>query len=336
MERIELGGSGVSITRVVFGAMATRDNSRERQRENLHAALEAGVTAIDTAPLYDFGVSERLVGEETAGRRDAVQILTKVGLRWDGNHGRVLFRGPGTDGVMRTVRCDSRPLAVRRDVEESLARLGTDVLDLVQVHRPDEDTPIADTMGELLRLRQEGKLRAIGVSNYSAEQVRLAQHALGEVRLASHQLHYSLLERSAERELGALAAQLGHRILAYSPLERGLLGGREPERAPRDLRDALATLRATAARCDISPAQAALAWLLAQPRVGGVIVGAGTPEQARDAAGAGAIALEPADLAALDRAFAGVRAPHRSRPGLARRALRKLRRVGTRARGLLR
>jgi aryl-alcohol dehydrogenase-like predicted oxidoreductase len=332
---IELGRSGLQVSRVVFGAMATRDNGPEQQKANLQAALDAGVTAIDTAPLYDFGLSERLVGEAIAERRAAVVVLTKVGLRWDDDHGEVLFSGRGSDGVLRTVRRDSRPAAVRRDVEESLVRLGVEALDLVQVHHPDRHTPIAETMGELLRLRDEGKLRAIGVSNYSASEVHAAQRALGDVPLASHQLQYSLLQRWPEQEPLPIARETRHGVLAYSPLARGVLGGRTPERAERRLRDAIELQRAMASRLGVSSAQLALAWLLAQDGLSAVIAGASTPQQARDAAEAARLELSAPDLDALGSAFAGCRIPGAPDPSIARRAVRKARRVAGRVRRLL-
>lgn len=299
----------------------SRGDPAERVR-TLHAAIDAGITSIDTAPLYDFGESERLVGQAIADRRSRVQVLGKVGLRWDDDHGEVLFEAQQEQGPLRVVRRDSRPVSVRRDVEQSLRRLGIDALDLCQVHHPDPSVPIADTMGELLRLRDEGKLRAIGVSNYSAAQVNEAARALGGVPLASVQSEYSLLRREVERELVGAVQALGAGLLAYSPLMHGLLAGRmarrrrlpqgdhrrwdpafHPLNVARVERARLEALEPLARRHGVSEAQVALAWVLHQPGVTAVIAGGSSPAQARSNARAAELVLHPVELADLAAAF---------------------------------
>lgn len=319
-----LGRSPLQISRVVFGAMAlSRDYATGDRVRVIRAALDAGITSIDTAPLYELGRCEEVVGEAIRDVRNRVQVLTKVGLRWDASHGELFLTARGPDGQPREVRRDSRPEAIRRDVVESLQRLSIEHLDLVQIHQRDPETPIAETMGELLRLMQEGKLGAIGVSNFGAAEMAEAQAALGDVPLASVQSRYSCVRREVEREVlpAAIADSVG--FLAYSPLEKSLLAGRlldgggSPGRtragllAPRNARKVGAVLRNTVApiaeRHEASFSQIALAWLLAQPGVTGVIAGASSPEQASDNARASAIALTEVEIGDIRRAYEELR-----------------------------
>jgi len=357
---VALGRSGLQVSRVVFGAMALSSASRDpaSRERTIHAAVDAGITSIDTAPLYDFGACEELLGRALAGLRQRVQILTKVGLRWDDPqaHGQVLFPFVDAAGRQQAVRRNSRPESVRLEVERSLQRLRVDVLDLVQVHHLDPDTPIEDTMGALAELRRAGKLRAIGVSNYSAAQMARAQAALGDdVPLASNQVHYSLLERWPEVEVlpRARADRIG--VLAYSPLERGLLAGDvtqrarfasddgrrhepafHPENLARIAAAAEASLLPIARAHDATVAQVALAWLLAQPGLSAVIAGASSAEQAQRNARAMALVLSADEVARIRAAFAAVKLdPHAGLDPLSR-VRRKVERLAARVKRRLR
>lgn len=316
-----LGRTDLQISAVVFGAMSFARRDPAQRERTLHAAVEAGITSIDTAPLYEFGESERMVGRAIADRRDRVQVLTKVGLRWDDDHGDVLFTTVDEHGAPRVVRRDSRPQSVRRDVEQSLQRLGVDTLDLCQVHHPDPHVPIADTMGELLRLREQGKLRAIGVSNYSAQQVEQAKRALGDVPLASLQSEYSLLSRGVERD-GLLAVRHhGLGFLAYSPLKHGLLAGRRRLAFDDDRRYRPVFAPVNVARIDyarehglgplarhhgLAEAQVALAWVLGKPGVTAVIAGASDEAQVRANVAAAGLRLRAGEQAGLEAEFGRV------------------------------
>ncbi len=340
---------------LIFGAMARRA-ADDREREALiRAAVDLGITAIDTAPLYDFGRCEAQIGRALRGvPRDRVQLLTKVGLRWDGQaHGRVLFsftdtqgghslgghsqggHSPGrhSQGRQVDVKKDSRPEAVRDDVMNSLKRMNVDYLDLVQIHHPDVDTPIADTLGALLDLRAAGVIRAIGVSNFDAEQVAAAQAALGDVPLCSVQNEYSLLRREVEADLLPHCRRHDIRLLAYSPLAAGALAQRVPQIADRAavqrLRAARAVLTEIAAAHRASDAAVALAWLMAQPGAVSAVAGASTPQQLADNRAALDIRLLADELRTLDEAFAAVRWPASWEIGdsLARRAARRGRRL---------
>jgi len=325
VEQIQLGRSGLRVSRVVHGAMETGDDSQSdaERIDIICAAIDAGSTSIDTAPQYGLGRSERLVGQAIRGRRDQVQILTKVGSRWDdpSEHGQVLFQVRDEHGRTLLMRRNCRPESVRLEVERSLTRLGVDVLDLVQVHRHDPDTPIPDTMGALADLLREGKLRAIGVSNYDHRQVKHAQEALGAIPLACDQVSYNVIDRWIERDLLPLARERQIGVLTHSSLARGLLSGKfrtealpsaDPRRNdvyahPRNLHK-IATavergLRPIAERHAVSVAQIALAWLLAQPGLSAVIVGASSREQARASAAAADIPLGVEEERSIRAAF---------------------------------
>jgi aryl-alcohol dehydrogenase-like predicted oxidoreductase len=220
------------------------------------------------------------------------------------------------------VRKNSRPESVRTEVERSLERLGVDTIDLVQVHHRDTETPIADTMGALLDLLREGKLRAIGVSNYSVSEMAEARRALGDVPLASNQPEYNILHRSAEKELLPFAAKERIATLVYSPLAQGLLSGRatvkrryrlddwrwmlagfRPENRRRINRTLAERVEPIAAAHHWTIGQTMLGWLLGQPGVTATIAGARTPAQAIENAGAGEVVLSEGELASIREGF---------------------------------
>jgi len=343
---VALGRTELRISRVVFGAMALSSSSREPvQRERtIRAAVDAGISSIDTAPLYDFGACEELLGQALVGIREHVQILTKVGLRWDDPtaHGQVLFPFVDASGRPQAVRRNSRPESIRLEVERSLQRLRVEVLDLVQVHHPDLDTPIEDTMGALAELLRAGKLRAIGVSNYDPTQMRRAQAALGSIPLASNQVQYNLLERWPETGILPLARSEQIGVLAYSPLAQGVLSGNtrrdhfasddgrrnEPPFHPKNLARVAAAAESSlipiARAHDATVAQIALAWLLAQPGLSAVIVGASSAEQAKLNARVMTLSLAQAEEAQIRSAFASVSLDHHAGLDRVTRARRKI------------
>ena len=214
MERITFGGSGLTTSRIGLGTWAIGGcmwggADEAESIATIRSAVDRGVTLIDTAPVYGFGHAEELVGKALAegGLRDKVQIATKVGLSWkDGQPYR-----------------DSRAARVRQEVEDSLRRLRTDVIDLYQVHWPDPDTRILETAGVLADLRREGKIRAIGVSNFSPGQMETFRVA---APLHAVQPPYNLFERQAETDVLPYARRTGLTSLCYGALCRGLLAGR--------------------------------------------------------------------------------------------------------------
>jgi aryl-alcohol dehydrogenase-like predicted oxidoreductase len=214
MEPIAIGTSHVHTSRIGLGTWAIGGwmwggTDEAQSIATIRSAVERGVTLIDTAPVYGFGRSEEIIGKALAegGLRDEVQIATKTGLAW--NNGAV-FR-------------DSRPDRVRREIEDSLRRLRTDVVDLYQVHWPDLETPIADTARTLEDLRREGMIRAIGVSNFSPAQMDVFRTA---ARLDAVQPPYNLFEREIEADVLPYADHTGLTVLSYGALCRGLLSGR--------------------------------------------------------------------------------------------------------------
>jgi aryl-alcohol dehydrogenase-like predicted oxidoreductase len=349
-----LGRSGLTVPTVILGAMAPSGGCTRAERARVfHAAFDAGIRAVDTAPLYELGGSEEALGHVLAERSDPITVMTKVGMRWDDDHGDVLFEAV-IDGVRRVVRKDARPESIRRDVEESLRRLRLDCVDVVHLHHPDRHVALDESLGALAELVREGKARAIGLSNHEPSAVRRAIRALGEVPLASLQDDYSLLSRWAEAELlpACRSSEIG--FLCYSPLARGALSGSGvlaalPGNDPRRgdwlfhrsnvarLRPAVAELGAVARERGESPATTALAWLSAQPGVTGVIVGARTPEQAKANAEALGKTLDAPHERRLRSAFERVRldlaagtGPVDRALGLARRAARKIEKIARR------
>ncbi len=218
-----LGGSGIEASVVAFGAWAVggwwwggADDSESIAA--IREALDLGITLIDTAPAYGLGHSEEVVGTAIKGRRDEVVLATKCGLIWHADKGNHFFDESGKS-VRRYLGAES----IRYEVEQSLRRLQTDVIDLYQTHWQDPTTPIEETMGALLELKREGKIRAIGVSNASVEQMDEYRKA---GPLDADQEKYSMLVRNLDEGQLPYCEREGIAVLAYSPLAQGLLTGK--------------------------------------------------------------------------------------------------------------
>jgi aryl-alcohol dehydrogenase-like predicted oxidoreductase len=288
----------------------------------IHASLDAGVNFIDSAPAYGVGRAEQIVGKAIHDRRDRVVLATKCGLAWHTEKGRFHEIQWG-----RRVYRYLGPESIRYELEESLKRLQTDHIDLYQTHFQDETTPIEDTLGEFVRLKQEGKIRAIGLSNLSLAQLE-KYHRLGPVD--SDQEEYSMLNRDVEAELLPFCRAHNIALVAYSPLAQGLLcGNLSPERQfpegdfrrdhPRfsveNRKKAAALVQAleAVARCHgASLAQLAIAWTISPGRATHVLVGARDVDQAVENARAGDLQLNEDELALInqevDRYASGI--PH--------------------------
>lgn len=229
MEYRKIGESDLELSVVSFGAWAIGGwmwggAERKDAVEAIRAAYDLGVTSIDTAPIYGQGTSEEIVGEAIKDLpRDKVQILTKYGMRWDLAKGNLAFKTRNNNGVEIDVHKYAGRESIIKECEESLRRLGTDYIDLYQIHWPDVTTPIAETMEAVAQLIRDGKVRQAGVSNYNAEQMREAEKY---VRLVSNQVPYSMVKRDIEKELIPYCLENHKSIIAYSPLERGLLTGK--------------------------------------------------------------------------------------------------------------
>jgi aryl-alcohol dehydrogenase-like predicted oxidoreductase len=214
MEQIAIGKSGLMTSRIGLGTWAMGGwmwggTDEAQSIATIRSAIDRGVTLIDTAPVYGFGCSEESVGKALAegSLRDKVTIATKVGLAWK-------------DGA---VYRDFRPARIRQEIEDSLRRLRTDVIDLYQVHWPDFETPIAETARTLEELRREGRIRAIGVSNFSPTQTHMFR---AEAQLDAVQPPYNLFEREIDKDVLPYADDTGLTVLSYGALCRGLLSGR--------------------------------------------------------------------------------------------------------------
>jgi len=297
VELVDLGESGLRVSRVGLGCnnFGGRLGLGET-RAVVDAALEAGVTFFDTAEIYgDGGGSERLLGEVLEGRRDQVVLATK--FAWE----------PGA-GL-------AAPESIRRSIEGSLERLRTDRIDLYYLHRPDPEIPIGDTLGALDELVQAGKVRAIGCSNFSAEQLAAADRVAGEqgtARFTVLQNHYNLLRRDDDEDVLPLCRELGVAYIPYFPLASGLLTGkyRRGQAAPEGTRladreiedeqfDRIEALAGFAEERGHTLHELAIAALASTPGIASVIAGATKPEQVRANAAAASWQLSQDELAGV-------------------------------------
>lgn len=317
MEYRKLGSSDLKLSAITYGAFAIGGtmwggNEEKDSIESVQASIEHGVTTLDTAPFYGFGLSEEMVGKAIKGYdRTKIQLLTKFGLVWDGsNKGKGdFFFDAEKDGVSVPVYKYAAKENVIKEVEESLRRLKTDYIDLLQIHWPDSTTPIVETMEALDLLIQQGKIRAAGVSNYDVEQVTEAREKLN---IASDQVGYSMLNRGIEKELIPFAQNHDLGIIAYSPMERGLLTGKYFEGSSLKRNDHrndyfqqfdlpqiktfLDTIVPIANEKKITLSQLVLRWTTLQPGITVVLAGARNEGQAIANAKAMDINLTPEEL----------------------------------------
>lgn len=315
MEQRSLGRSGITVPPLMFGGNVfgwTIDKAQSHRM--LDRLVEAGLHAIDTADVYSAwapghqgGESETIIGEwlKASGKRRQVVIATKVGMKM----------GSGDQGLSRDW--------IMREVEASLRRLQTDVIDLYQAHKDDETVPLEETLGAFADLVKAGKVRAIGASNYSAPRLKQALEVSareGLPRYETLQPLYNLMDRKVfEEALGPLCRAEGIGVINYYALASGFLSGKYRSEAdfgkskrggnmgkyltPRGHK-VLAALDAVAGELAATPAQVAIAWLLAKPAVTAPIASATSAEQLEDLLRATALALNPAQVAALDAASA--------------------------------
>ena len=290
METIAIGTSGISASRIALGTWAMGgwmwggQSDEDQSIRTIESAIDRGITLIDTAPVYGFGRSEEIVGKALKGRRDDVVLATKA---------------HGTMGQDVNMAGNSRRWIVR-EVENSLRRLQTDYIDLYQMHRPDPDTDIDETLSALSDLVRAGKVRAIGCSTFPADLIVEAQWAAdrrGHHRFRSEQPRYSIFSRTIEADVLPVAERHGMGVLTYGPLSSGWLSGRaDPTRGHRaegfgarnfDLAipgnraklDAVGRLTELSAQAGIPLAHLAIGFVRAHPAVTSVIIGPRTPDQ---------------------------------------------------------
>lgn len=294
-----MGMAGVGGMRAMYGAVDI-----DEAMHTVHRALELGVNLFDTAEIYGPFVNEELLAKALRGRRDEAIISTKFGFDIVGG---------------RMIGVNSRPAHIRQAVEASLKRLETDHVDILFQHRVDPDVPIEDVIATMAALKQEGKIRAIGLSEAGAETIRRA-HGVHPIDVL--QSEYSLWERTIEEEILPVCRELGIGLMPYSPLGRGFLSGevKRAEELPADdyrrsdpryqgenfdiNMEIVGVIQAVAARHDASPAQIAIAWLLAQGDDIVPIPGCKRRRTLEDSVAATGLRLGAADLAGLSAASA--------------------------------
>jgi pyridoxine 4-dehydrogenase len=312
MNNTQLGSHGPQVSALGLGCMGMSDfygpSDRTESIATIHAALDQGITLLDTGDFYGMGHNEMLIGEALKGRkRDQVQISVKFGA----------LRSPTREWL----GYDSRPAAVRNFVAYSLQRLGVDYIDIYRPARLDPAVPIEDTVGAISDLIKEGYVRYIGLSEVGAKTIRRAQavHPIADL-----QIEYSLISRGIEKEILPVCRELGIGITAYGVLSRGLISGHWTKdrntgkdfrsMAPRfqsanlDTNLALVEkIRAIATQMGVSVAQVAIAWVAAQAAARKTsivpLVGARRRDRLTEALGALNVSLSAADLAALERAI---------------------------------
>jgi aryl-alcohol dehydrogenase-like predicted oxidoreductase len=319
MQQRKLGTTGPSVSAIGLGCMGMSDfygpADRSESIATLHAALDAGITLLDTGDFYGMGHNEMLIRDALTGRkRDNLQISVKFGALRDPNKGFLGY--------------DSRPAAIRNFVAYSLQRLGVETIDIYRPARLDPDVPIEESVGAMADMIKAGWIRHIGLSEVGSDTIRRA-HAVHPI--ADLQIEYSLLARGIESDILKTCRELGIGITAYGVLSRGLISGHwsKDRAAAQDFRqmsprfqganlDAnlalVDSLRAIAAEVGASPAQVAIAWVAAQGHDIVPLVGARRRDRLSEALGALDVKLTDAQLKALDKAFppgvaAGARYP---------------------------
>ncbi|MEQ8791876.1 MAG: aldo/keto reductase [Pirellulaceae bacterium] len=305
-----LGNTELRVSPVALGCwpisgMTSLDVNDEDSLKTLHAALDAGVNFFDTAYGYGAnGESERLIGRAIRDRRDEVVIATKCGLHWDESGKRVF---------------DTRPERIKQELDESLIRLGTDRVELLYLHAPHGDTPLAETAGAMKEMMESGKVRSVGVSNFTVPQME-EFHAVCPI--TANQPPYNMLQRQIERDALPWCRERGISVVVYWPLLKGLLAGKlardhvfppEDGRAKypqfqgeeyRKNQDFVDALRAVAADAGKTVAQVVVNWTIHQAGVTAALCGARRDHQIRETAGAVGWRLTDDQLRRIDQALA--------------------------------
>lgn len=316
MKYVKLGNTGLDVSRICLGCMSYGDASRgghpwvldeDEARPFFEKALSLGINFFDTANVYSVGSSEEFLGRalRDMANRDEVVIATKV-------HGQ-MRKGPNGAGLSRK--------EILTEVDHSLRRLGTDYIDLYQIHRFDPRTPIEETLEALHDVVRSGKVRYIGASSMYAWQFAKMQYtadAHGWTRFVSMQNHYNLLNREEEREMLPFCADQGVAVIPWSPLARGRLTRDWEESTKRSETDAFGSRLYDTASSDrvvvervaevasdrgVSRAQVALAWVLSKPFVTAPIIGATKPHHLDDAVAAAELALSDEEIARLEEPY---------------------------------
>jgi aryl-alcohol dehydrogenase-like predicted oxidoreductase len=322
MEYRQFGQTDIKIPVVTFGGWAIGGwfwggTDEELAIKAVQRAIDLGMNCIDTAPVYGFGLGEEIVGKAIKGKRNEVVIATKCGLRWDKEEGEFFF-DTYFNGRRYYVYKNLRKNSIIEECERSLKRLGVDYIDIYQIHWPDKTTPIDESLEALVKLQEQGKIRTFGVSNFD---VNLMKETIKYVRVESDQVKYNLLERTIEKDLVPFCIENKISILAYSPLEQGLLTGKmtmdtefksgdlrkkqfwfQPENREKVL-DALEKIKPIAKERNVTLAQLVINWTFSQPGITTAIVGARSPQQVEENAGAVEFKLTEEEIKKITEAF---------------------------------
>lgn len=325
MEYRKLGNSDLEVSVVTFGAWAAGGwmwggTERSEAVKAIQAGFDLGVSSIDTAPVYGQGLSEEIVGEAIKGMpRDKVQILTKYGLSWSDTKGSFFFHSRNNEGKPLDIYRYSGKAAVKKECEDSLKRLGTDYIDLLQIHWADPTTPVQETMEAISELIQEGKVRYAGVCNYD---LPLMKEAAKYINLVSDQMPYSMLKRDIETDLVPYLIEKNQSVLAYSPLQRGLLAGKikpghlfsdgdtradQAYYSARNIEQTnafLEKLKPLAADKNATLGQLVIRWTIEQPGITIALVGARNATQAIENAKAAQIKLSQEEIGFINTELA--------------------------------
>ncbi len=294
MEYRQLGSSDLNVSAIGYGAWGIgggpfwNTEGEDNSIRSIEKAIDLGINFFDTAPVYGFGYSEELLGKALQSKRKDVIIATKCGLRWEKE-------------ALKAIEKRATEESILEEIDLSLKRLCTDYIDLYQVHWPDENTPIEETMNTLLQIQKEGKVRYIGVSNYSVDQMK---ESLKYGKIVSLQPMYSMLERDIEQERLPFCIDNNIGIICYSPLASGVLTGKYDENTKfKDWRGQgiignftgdvyishikkVKQIEKIAQKHDKTLAQLAINWLLHQRGVTTAIVGVKNPDQVEQNIGA--------------------------------------------------
>jgi len=320
MEYRQLGGSDLKVSAVTMGTWAIGGwmwgGTDERAAvAAIQQAVDVGMTSIDTAPMYGFGLAEEIVGKAIAGRRDQVQVLTKYGMRWDLQEGQFWFKTTTFEGKQVPVHRCAKAHSVIEECERSLKRLGVDVIDLFQCHWRDNTTEVEETMEAVAKLLKQGKIKAAGVSNFTVEEIDAARKV---VPLASNQPPYSMVKRDTEAELVPYCIANNVGLVVYSPMQLGLLSGKltmdreftgddqrrnSPYFRPDNRRkviDFLEAIRPIADEHNATVAQLVINWTIHRPGITAALVGARNPKQAAENAKAADFTLTDQETARIN------------------------------------
>ena len=323
METRKIPNTDLNLSVIAFGSYASgrgwAPSERKAAIEAIRASYQLGVTTFDTAPIYGLGDTEAIIGEAlSCFPRDKIQILTKFGLRWIYTKGKLFrtvvnFQGKNVD-IYRYAGKDS----IIEECENSLKRLKTDYIDLYQLHWPDDTTPFEETFGAIEKLVRQGKVRYVGVSNVTPEQME----EIGKiVPIVSLQMPYNMLDRTIEHDVVQYCIDTKKAILAYRPLEAGLLSGKIhpgdtwPQNDSRNVNPHftydsirktnafLELLKPLASEKKVTLAQLALRWAVERPGITCVLAGALNSAQAIENARAGNMSLSKKDMDAISSAL---------------------------------